>query len=143
MITVMQANIPKDKLVILFDGVCNFCDHTVQFIIRHDRKDLFRFAPIQSVAGKEIIHHLGVDTAKIDSILLYEPDKGYWAKSKAAIRIVKALGGIYSLAGILSIFPGSFSDRVYDYIARNRYKWFGKKDDCMIPTPEIKAKFLA
>jgi predicted DCC family thiol-disulfide oxidoreductase YuxK len=138
----MLADLPKDKMIILFDGICNFCDSTVQFLIKHDRKDLFRFAPIQSTIGEKIVRHLGVDTTKVDSILLYEPGKGYCCKSEAAIRIARALGGIYSLAGIFSILPRSLTDLVYDYIAGNRYKWFGQKTECMIPTPEMKAKFL-
>jgi predicted DCC family thiol-disulfide oxidoreductase YuxK len=138
----MLGDLPKDKMIILFDGVCNFCDSTVQFIIKHDPKDVFRFAPIQSAIGEEIIRHLHVDTTKIDSILLYEPEKGHFYKSEAAIRIARALGGIYSFVGIFSVLPRSLTDIVYDYIARNRYRWYGQKTECMIPTAEMIAKFL-
>lgn len=134
--------LPKDKKIILFDGVCNLCDNTVQFIIKKDKKDIFRFVAIQSDLGQEIIKYIGVDTSKTDSILLYEPGQAYYYKAEAAIKIAKEVGGIYSLMGMFSVLPKSLSNSVYDYVARNRYKWYGKKEECMIPTPEMKAKFL-
>lgn len=137
-----MENLPKDKKIILFDGVCNLCDATVQFIIKHDKHDVFRFVALQSELGQQIVKYIGVDTSKTDSIILYEPGHAYYYKAEAAIKIAKELGGIYSLMGIFSIFPDWFSNKVYDYVARNRYKWYGKKDECMIPTPEMKAKFL-
>lgn len=137
-----MENLPKDKKIILFDGVCNLCDKTVQFIIKHDRKDVFRFVPIQSDLGQEIISHIGIDISKTDSIIFYEPGHAYYCKAQAAIKIAKELGGIYSLMGVFSVLPNWLSDKVYDYVARNRYKWYGKKDECMIPTPEMRAKFL-
>ena len=137
-----MENLPKDKKIILFDGVCNLCDNTVQFIIKRDKKDIFRFVALQSETGQQIVKHIGVDISKTDSILLYEPGKAYYQKSEAALRIAKELGGIYSLLGIFLALPKWFSDSAYDYIARNRYKWYGKKNECMIPTPELKAKFI-
>lgn len=134
--------LPKDKKIILFDGVCNLCDSFVQFIIKRDKEDIFRFVPLQSELGARIIKHIGVDTSKIDSIILYEPGTAYYYKAKAAIRIAKYIGGIYSLLGIFSVLPKGISNIVYDYVARNRYKWYGKKESCMVPTPELKAKFL-
>lgn len=133
---------PTGKKIILFDGVCNLCDSTVQFLIRHDKKDVFRFVALQSEIGQEIIKHIGVDTAKTDSIILYEPGKAYYYKAEAALNIASALGGIYGLMGIFKVLPTGFCNMIYDYVARNRYKWYGKKDACMIPTPELKAKFL-
>ena len=135
-------DLPKEKKIILFDGVCNLCDATVQFIIKHDKQDVFRFVALQSEIGQGIIKHIGVDTLEIDSIILYEPGHAYYYKAEAAINIAKQLGGVYSIMGAFSILPDWLSNKVYDYIARNRYKWYGKKDDCMIPTPEMKAKFL-
>ncbi len=137
-----MENLPKDKKIILFDGVCNLCDSTVQFIIKHDKKDIFRFVALQSELGQQIVKHIGVDTSKTDSILLYEPGVAYYYKAEAAIKIAAELGGIYSLMQGFSVLPKSFSNSVYDYVARNRYKWYGKKEECMIPTPEMKAKFL-
>ncbi|HYD91757.1 MAG TPA: thiol-disulfide oxidoreductase DCC family protein [Flavobacterium sp.] len=137
-----MEKLPKDKKLILFDGVCNLCDATVQFIIKHDKQDVFRFVALQSELGQEIVKYIGVDTSKTDSIILYEPGRAYYYKAEAAIRIAKELGGIYSLVGVFSVLPNWFSNKIYDYVARNRYKWYGKKEECMIPTPEMKAKFL-
>ncbi|RKS20450.1 putative DCC family thiol-disulfide oxidoreductase YuxK [Flavobacterium endophyticum] len=137
-----MTNLPQDKKIILFDGVCNLCDSSIQFIIKHDKKDLFRFVALQSEIGMEIIKHIGVDTSKIDSILLYEPGKAYYYKAEAALKIAKELGGIYTAISWFGILPKFLTNSVYDYIAKNRYKWYGKKDACMIPTPELKAKFL-
>ncbi len=137
-----MENLPQNKKIILFDGVCNLCDSTVQFIIKHDKKDVFRFVALQSDLGKNIISHIGIDTSKTDSIILYEPGKAYYYKAEAALKIAGLLGGIYSLLTAFSILPKGFVNKVYDYVAKNRYKWYGKKDDCMIPTQEMKAKFL-
>ncbi|MDQ7960962.1 thiol-disulfide oxidoreductase DCC family protein [Flavobacterium lindanitolerans] len=137
-----MMNLPLDKKIILFDGVCNLCDSSVQFIIKHDKKDTFRFVALQSEIGLEIINHIGIDTSKIDSILLYEPGKAYYYKAQAALKIAKELGGIYTAISWFSILPNFLTNTVYDYIAKNRYKWYGKKEACMIPTPELKAKFL-
>lgn len=137
-----MENLPKDKKIILFDGVCNLCDKTVQFIIKHDKHDVFRFVALQSDLGKEIINHIGIDTSKTDSIILYEPGNAYYYKAEAAIKIANELGNIFSLLNIFSILPKWLSNKAYDFVAHNRYKWYGKKDECMIPTPEMKAKFL-
>jgi len=137
-----MENLPKDKRIILFDGVCNLCDATVQFLIKRDKKDIFRFVAIQSDLGQEIIQHIGIDTSKTDSIILYEPGHAYYYKAEAALKIGKELGGIYALLGIFTLLPNAVTNIVYDYVARNRYKWYGKKEACMIPTPEMKAKFL-
>lgn len=135
-------NLPKNKKIILFDGVCNLCDNVVQFVIKRDKKDIFRFVALQSDLGQEITKYLGIDPVKTDSIILYEPGDAYYYKAKAALKIGSELGGIYSLLPMFNVLPRSFSNWVYDYVARNRYKWYGKKSECMIPTPEMKAKFL-
>lgn len=137
-----MLNIPKDKKVILFDGVCNLCDSAVQMIIKHDKKDIFRFVALQSDLGQKIIKHLGIDTQKTDSIILYQPGFAYYYKSEAVLEISKDLNGIFYLGTLFSIFPTSFNNYVYDYIAKNRYKWYGKKETCLIPTKELQAKFL-
>ena len=137
-----MLNIPKDKKVILFDGVCNLCDSAVQIIIKHDKKDIFRFVALQSDLGQKIIKHLGIDTQKTDSIILYQPGFAYYYKSEAVLEISKDLNGIFYLGTLFSIFPTSFNNYVYDYIAKNRYKWYGKKETCLIPTKELQAKFL-
>jgi predicted DCC family thiol-disulfide oxidoreductase YuxK len=137
-----MKTLPKDKKIILFDGVCNLCNSAVQFIIKHDKKDAFRFVALQSDLGLEICKHIGVDQKSMDSIILYEPGIAYYYKSEAALEIASQLGSFYSLLAIFKILPAKFSNFIYDWIARNRYKWFGKKESCMIPTPELKSKFL-
>lgn len=137
-----MENLPLNKKIILFDGVCNLCDATVQFIIKRDKKDIFRFVALQSDLGEKIINHIGIDRTKTDSIILYEPGTAYYHKAEAAIKIAVYLGGFFTLMNIFSILPKFISNSVYDYIAKNRYKWYGKKEECMIPTPEMKAKFL-
>ncbi|MFL9844434.1 thiol-disulfide oxidoreductase DCC family protein [Flavobacterium rhizosphaerae] len=134
--------LPENKKIILFDGVCNLCDSAVQFIIKHDKKDVFRFVALQSELGQEIVSYISIDTSKTDSIILYIPGKSYYYKAEAALNISKDLSGGYNLLSLLKFIPNVISNSVYDYVARNRYKWYGKKEACMIPTPELKAKFL-
>lgn len=136
-------NLPENKKIILFDGVCNLCDNAIQYVIKHDKKDVFRFVPLQSDFGKEILNYLKIDTSKMDSIILYEPGVAYFYKSDAALEIVKDLSGFSKWSIIFKIIPSALRNPIYDYVARNRYKWYGKKDACMIPTRELKAKFLA
>ena len=135
--------LPKDKKIILFDGVCNLCNASVQFVIKRDTKDVFRFVPLQSELGEKILNHIGINREPTDSMVLYEPGKAYFYKAEAALKITNELGGLYHLLNILQIFPKFISNSVYDYIAKNRYRWYGKQESCMIPTPELAAKFLA
>ena len=137
-----MIEIPKDKKVILFDGFCNLCNSIVQKVIKYDKNNVFLFASITSKSGKEIVDYLNIDTKKIDAVILYEPHVAYEVKSTAALSIMKEFGGLWYASQILNIFPETFRNLIYDYIAKNRYKWFGKKNNCMIPTPELKAKFL-
>jgi predicted DCC family thiol-disulfide oxidoreductase YuxK len=135
-------DLPKNKKIILFDGVCNLCEKSVQLIIKNDKKDNFRFVALQSELGEKIINYINIDRSKTDSIILYEPGYAYYYKSKAAFRIAIYLGGFYSIISLFRFFPVFLTDGIYDYIAKNRYKWYGKKDQCMIPTKEILNKFL-
>ncbi|MGS2726121.1 thiol-disulfide oxidoreductase DCC family protein [Psychroserpens sp. BH13MA-6] len=137
-----MIDLPKDKQLILFDGVCNLCNTSVQYVIKHDSKDKFKFAALQSAIGQDIINTYKIDTAKTDSILLFSHDSGLSTKSTAALKIAKQLGFPRNLMSVFFIVPTFIRNWVYDYIAKNRYKWYGKKDACMIPTPELKAKFL-
>lgn len=134
--------IPENKKLILFDGVCNLCNGAVQFIIEHDRKDIFRFASLQSELGRKLVEERGLDPDDIDSIMLIEPGVAYYRKSTAALEISRELSGGYSLLKNFLMLPEGFRDLIYDLIANKRYKWFGKKQECMIPSPELKAKFL-
>jgi predicted DCC family thiol-disulfide oxidoreductase YuxK len=137
-----MQNLSPNKKIILFDGVCNLCNSAVQFIIKHDKDDVFRFVALQSELGQEILNYIGIDSKNIDSIVLYEPGVAYYYKSDAVLQIVKKLDGLISLGIIFKIIPTGIRNRLYDYIAKNRYKWYGKKESCMIPTPELKIKFL-
>ena len=137
-----MEGIPQDKKIILFDGVCNLCDSSVQYVIKHDKNDVFRFVSLQSELGQKILKHLGLSTRHIYTIVLYVPGKAYYLKSNAALEIAKGLGGFLNFGMIFKVFPSSLRDFVYDLISKNRYKWFGKQESCMLPTPELKAKFL-
>lgn len=132
----------KGKKIILFDGVCNLCNSSVIKVIKHDKKDVFLFAPLQSEIGEKIQKELNLNAKDMDSIILYIPNQAYYKKSSAALRIMNEFGGLWKLTQIFRILPPVFNNIFYDIIAKNRYKWFGKKDSCMIPTPELKAKFL-
>lgn len=138
----MKETIPNNKKIILFDGVCNLCNDSVQLIIERDKNDVFRFASLQSEVGQKLTTERGIDQEAMDSIILIEPGIAYYEKSTAALEISKHLSGGYSLLKYFSFLPEGFRNGVYDIIAKNRYKWFGKKEECMIPTPELKAKFL-
>ncbi|WKD86464.1 hypothetical protein KCTC32516_01839 [Polaribacter huanghezhanensis] len=132
----------KNKQLVLFDGVCNFCNASVLKIIKKDTQNIFLFASLQSEIGKEITHHFKIDTKKIDSIVLVVSNTTFYIKSTAALKIAKHFGGFWMLFQIFWILPTAFRDLVYNYIAKNRYKWFGKKESCMLPTPELKSKFI-
>ncbi len=134
--------VEEGKKIILFDGVCNLCNRSVQFVIRRDKKDLFRFAALQSEAGERLVRERGIDTSKVDSIILIEPGVAYYVKSEAALRIARSLSGIWPILGIFLWLPDKLRDVVYDLIARNRYRIFGKQDACMVPSPELRKKFL-
>lgn len=127
--------------IILFDGVCNLCNSSVNFIIDHDTKNEFRFTSLQSDTGIELLKKFNLIDKNIDSVILIENDKAY-VKSDAALKIAKTLGGYYKLIYVFIILPAFFRNFFYDIIAKNRYKWFGKKDSCRIPTPELRSKFL-
>lgn len=137
-----MRELPKHKKLILFDGVCNLCNASVQYVIKHDTKNKFVFAALQSAIGKKIIETYKIDTSKTDSILLYTPKKGIDYKSTAALKIAYYLEFPTSLMSVFLIVPTFIRNWMYDYIAKNRYNWFGKKEQCMIPTDELKSKFL-
>ena len=127
--------------VILFDGVCNLCNSFVQFVINRDTKNIFKFTSLQSGYSKELLNRFGKDSSKLDSVVLYTDNKIY-TESTAALKILKPLGGGLQLLYVFIIVPKFLRDFVYRFIARNRYKWFGKKESCMIPTPELKNRFI-
>lgn len=126
--------------IVLFDGVCNYCNRWVNFIIRHDKQKKFRFAALQSNTGKKLLKQYSI-SEKEDSVVLIYNEKAH-IKSTAGIHIMYHLGSIYSLVFMFIIIPAYIRDFYYDIIARNRYKWWGKKEVCMIPTQDIKDRFL-
>ena len=137
-----MLDLPKNKKIILFDGVCNLCDTAVQFVIEHDKKDQFRFVALQSELGQQILKHIGINPANIDSVILYQPGIAYYYKSAAAIEIARSLGGFLHFGTIFKLIPTGIRNQLYDYVAKNRYKWYGKKETCLVPSAENKTKFL-
>lgn len=127
--------------ILLFDGVCNLCNGAINFVIKHDKKDAFRFASLQSDIGRELLTKYKIDSQHIDSVILIEKGKVY-TKSSAALRASKDLNAAFPLLYGFMLVPKFIRNGIYDFIARNRYKWFGKKESCMIPTPELREKFL-
>jgi len=127
--------------IILFDGVCNLCNGAVNFVIKRDPGNVFKFAPLQEKQGALLLKTHAIDIQKLESIVLIENEKVY-IKSSAALRITKKLSGLWPLFFVLLIIPRFIRDGIYDIIAKNRYKWFGKKEQCMIPTPGLIEKFL-
>ena len=127
--------------IVLFDGVCNFCNAAVNFIIMHDRQGKFRFAPLQSTFGEEMRHEFGI-SKDVDSIVLIE-DRQAFTYSDAALRIARGLGGICSLGYAGIVLPKAVRDWCYRLFAKYRYSLFGKKDVCMVPSPDVRSRFLA
>lgn len=127
--------------IILFDGVCNLCNGAVQYVVKHDPEKQFRFASLQSEAGRQLLESKQLSTTDLSSFLLIDNGELY-SKSTAALKVAKRLSGAVKLLGIFIVIPAVIRDGIYNLIARNRYKWFGKKDACMIPTPELQSRFL-
>lgn len=132
----------SEHAVVLFDGVCNFCNSAVNFVIEHDKKNYFRFAPLQSESGQKLIKEHHLDSPDIDSVIVIDGGKAF-THSSAALKIIRHLGGIWSVGYAFIIVPKFIRDFFYKLFARYRYRLFGKKDTCMMPTPEIRAKFLS
>jgi len=129
------------KSIILFDGVCNLCNSSINFIIKHDSKKQFLFASLQSDAAKEILLQFSSKKVRFDSIVLIENNIIY-DKSTAALKIFSNLNWVFKLLSIFIIIPKFIRDWLYNYIAKNRYKWFGKKEHCMLPNPNVKSRFI-
>ena len=127
--------------VILFDGVCNLCSSSVQFIIRNDPKGYFKFAALQSPEGQKILSAHGKNQEALYSVMLAHGST-LFDKSRAALEIARKLRGAWPLFFVFIIIPPFIRNVVYDWISRNRYKWFGTRNECMMPTPELKARFL-
>jgi len=127
--------------IILFDGVCNFCNASINFIIRQDKGKIFRFATLQSETGQQILRQNNLPTEEFGSFVLVD-NGDVFLKSTAALKVYNKLPWYWKWTQIGWIAPKFLRDAVYNLIAKNRYKWFGKKDSCMIPTPEVRSRFL-
>jgi predicted DCC family thiol-disulfide oxidoreductase YuxK len=135
------VTVEKPHAIILFDGVCNFCDASVNFVIKHDKRGYFGFAPLQEPKGAEVARRYGVDPERPDTFVLIENGRAY-RRSGGALRVTRRLGGLYPFAFALIVIPPFIRDFFYDWFARRRYRWFGKKDSCMVPRPEVRDRFL-
>jgi len=133
--------IPSGKKTILFDGVCNLCNSSVQFVIKHDKQNQFNFGSFQGKAGQEFLQRFNLPPGNFNSFMLIEDEKLY-TESTAALRVCKNLGGGWRLLYGFIIVPKFIRDGFYRIVARNRYKWFGKKETCWVPTARLRSKFL-
>lgn len=131
----------ENGAIVLFDGVCNFCSGSVLFIIKHDPKGYFRFAALQNKAGEQIMEEYGVGIDRPESIILVENDR-LWYRSAAALRIARKLRRGWPLFYGFIIVPPVIRDFFYNVVARNRYRWFGKKEACFVPTQKIRERFI-
>lgn len=131
----------KTEKIILFDGVCNLCNSAINFIIDHDKNNVFKFGSLQSSEGQIYLKKFGLNSENFDSFVLINGDK-YYTKSTAALMVARDLPGFYKLLYGFIIVPSFIRDIVYNFVSKYRYKIFGKSDSCRIPTPELKSKFL-
>ena len=131
----------KTHAIVFFDGVCNLCNGAVNFIIDRDPEGYFQFAPLQSDVARAHLEQAPGEDDALDSIVLLEHDQTF-VKSTAALRIARRLSGPWSLLSLALVVPRPIRDTVYDWIAHNRYDWFGRRDECRLPTPELKSRFL-
>jgi predicted DCC family thiol-disulfide oxidoreductase YuxK len=127
--------------IVLFDGICNYCNRWVNFIIRHDKNDRFRFTPLQSPQGIQLLRQHNLPEKDIDTFVLIE-GKEHYLRTTAGLRILRNLNGLYPLLYGFLIVPAFIRDVFYGFISRNRYRWYGKKESCMVPDEQVKRKFL-
>ena len=133
--------IPLDKPILLFDGVCNLCNNSVQFIIKRDAKAKIRFASLQSATGQQLLQQLGYPQEDFDTAILVDNGKVY-DRSSVGLQVARKMDGLWPLAYIFIILPKPVRDIVYNWIAKNRYKWFGKEESCMMPSPDLRNRFI-
>lgn len=131
----------SDAHIILFDGVCNLCNGLVQFILRYDKKEIFRLGSLQSNSAREILTKYGLDETQMSSVVLVSDGKVF-LRSNAVLKIFGMLGYPWRVAKLFSIIPAQLRDSVYHLIARKRYSWFGKRDQCMVPLPKYSNRFI-
>jgi predicted DCC family thiol-disulfide oxidoreductase YuxK len=128
--------------IVLFDGICNLCNSTVQFIIKRDKNNVFKFSSLQSEFGQNFLKERNLSSTSFNSIILYEPGVAYYTKSTAVLKIAQNLSFPYNILSIFLLIPSPIRDSIYSLLSKNRYHLFGKQNSCMIPTPENKKKFI-
>jgi predicted DCC family thiol-disulfide oxidoreductase YuxK len=132
----------KQQPVILFDGVCNFCNSSVNFVIKKDKKAVIQFAPLQSEKGRLFLRQFNLPPFEMKSFIFIEDGKMYM-QSTAALRVCRYLKGLWPLCYGFIIVPKFIRDGIYNWIAKNRYKWFGVREQCMIPSPDVRSRFIS
>ncbi|QMV40195.1 thiol-disulfide oxidoreductase DCC family protein [Cohnella cholangitidis] len=135
------ANDSKAPVILLIDGECNMCHGISRFVIRRDPKAKFRFASLQSNTGQRMLQEGGLSASDLDTVVMVDNGR-YDTKSTAALRLFRKLGGAWALLYIGIIVPKAIRDRVYDMIARRRYRWFGRNESCLIPTADVRKRFI-
>jgi len=131
-----------ERPTILFDGVCNLCNRTVRFVLARDPRERFVFAPLQSEKGRELLSRVGFPAGGRPSIVLVEQGR-FYVKSEAVLRILARLSGLWPILALLRVVPRGLRDTLYEWIAKNRYRWFGQRAECPVPSPEQRRRFLA
>lgn len=131
----------NEQPIILFDGVCNFCNSAVNFVIKRNKKTIIQFAPMQTDAGKKLLQRYDLPAEVMQSFVFIEKEKAY-TQSTAALKVCRYMNALWPLCYGFIIVPKFIRDGIYNWIGRNRYKWFGVRQECMIPTPEVKERFL-
>jgi predicted DCC family thiol-disulfide oxidoreductase YuxK len=131
----------KNKPIVLFDGICNYCNYWVNFAVRRDSKQKLLFTPLQGETAKRLLPQYNISPTALSSVILIDKEKAY-TQSTAALRMCRYLDGGWKLLYGLIIIPKPIRDFFYNIIARNRYKWYGKRDECMVPSPELRDRFL-
>lgn len=128
--------------VLLFDGVCNLCNAAVQWVLKRDRRAVFRFAALQSETGQRLLREANLPPAQLDTVVLADADGRIFTRSDAALEIVRRLGGGWRLLYGFKIVPRFLRDAMYNWVARNRFRWFGRREECLLPRPEWRARFV-
>lgn len=127
--------------ILLFDGVCNLCNASVQWVLKRDEKGIFKFAALQSETGQAFLKKFGFSSENFDTVVLVDGER-IFARSDAPLEIARRLGGFWSLFLVFKIIPRPMRDAIYDWVALNRYRWFGRKEECMLPRPEWRERFV-
>ncbi|MCW5924659.1 MAG: thiol-disulfide oxidoreductase DCC family protein [Saprospiraceae bacterium] len=127
--------------ILLFDGVCNLCNASVQWVLLRDHKAVFKFAALQSETGQALLRRFGLSDKNFDTVVLVDGER-IFTRSDAPLEIVRRLGGVWALLFAFKIVPRPIRNAVYDWVARNRYRWFGRREECMLPRPEWKDRFV-